>query len=69
MLNLFIFVWLFVYLPAISIALDSSFKKDQDILVLPLDLQKFDTHQQLTQDVLKHFEKVKEKIINKKINI
>jgi len=51
---------LFVYLPAISTALDSSFKKDQDILVLPLDLQKFDTHEQLAQDVLKHFGKVKE---------
>ena len=57
---LFWFVfWLFVYLSAISIALNSSFKKDQDILVLPLDLQKFDTHQQLAQDVVEHFGKVK----------
>ena len=46
-------------MPAISIALNSSFKKDQDILVLPLDLQKFDTHQQLAQDVLSHFGQVK----------
>ena len=37
---------------------DSSFEKDQDILVLPLDSLKFDTHEQLTQDVLKHFGKV-----------
>ena len=44
---------------AISLAHDSSFKKDQDILVLPLDLQKFDTHEKLAQDVLKHFGKVK----------
>ena len=43
----------------ISLAHDSSFKKDQDILVLPLDLQKFDTHEKLAQDVLKHFGKVK----------
>lgn len=41
-------------------ALDSSFKKDQDILVLPLDLQTFDTHEQLAEDVLKHFGKVNE---------
>ena len=39
-------------------SLDSSFDKDQDIIVLPMDLQKFDTHGQLTQDVLKHFGKV-----------
>ena len=44
---------------AISLAHGSSFKKDQDILVLPLDLQKFDTHEKLAQDVLKHFGKVK----------
>ena len=44
---------------AISLAHDSSFEKDQDILVLPLDLQKFDTHEKLAQDVLKHFGKVK----------
>ncbi|KAM7428927.1 Dehydrogenase/reductase SDR member 7 [Porites harrisoni] len=43
---------------AISLAHDSSFEKDQDILVLPLDLQKFDTHEKLAQDVLKHFGKV-----------
>ncbi|XP_078358032.1 dehydrogenase/reductase SDR family member 7-like [Oculina patagonica] len=43
---------------AIATGLDSSFNKDQDILVLPLDLQKFDTHEKLTQDVLKHFGKV-----------
>jgi len=43
---------------AIAIAHDSSFKTDQDILVLPLDLQKFDTHEKLTQDVLKHFGKI-----------
>ena len=46
------------YISAIAIAHDSSFKKDQDILVLPLDLLGFDTHDKLTQDVLKHFEKV-----------
>ncbi|KAM7431586.1 Dehydrogenase/reductase SDR member 7 [Porites harrisoni] len=43
---------------AISLAIDPSFKKDQEILVLPLDLQKFDTHEKLAQDVLKHFGKV-----------
>lgn len=42
----------------IAIAHDSSFKTDQDILVLPLDLLKYDTHEKLTQDVLKHFGKV-----------
>ena len=47
------------FLPAISLAIDPSFKKDQEILVLPLDLQKFDTHEKLAQDVLKHFGKVK----------
>ncbi len=51
------------YLPAIATGLDSSFNKDQDILVLPLDLQKFDTHEKLTQDVLKHFGKVRHNII------
>lgn len=43
---------------AIATGDDSSFNKDQDILVLPLDLMKFDTHGNLTQDVLKHFGKV-----------
>ncbi|KAL9982697.1 hypothetical protein ACROYT_G004773 [Oculina patagonica] len=43
---------------AIATGLDSSFNKDQDILVLPLDLQKFGTHEKLAQDVLKHFGKV-----------
>ena len=43
----------------IATGLDSSFKKDQEILVLPLDLVKYDTHEKLTQDVLKHFGKVK----------
>ena len=52
-----LFIDLFFF-TAISVALDSSFKKDQDILVLPLDLQKFDTHEQLVKDVLKHFGKV-----------
>jgi len=46
------------YISAIAIAHDSSFKTDQDILVLPLDLLKYDTHEKLTQDVLKHFGKV-----------
>ena len=46
------------YFSAIATTYDSSFKKDQDILVLPLDLLKFDTHEKLTQDVLKHFVKV-----------
>ena len=43
----------------IATSLDSSFKKDQEIIVLPLDLVKYDTHENLTQDVLKHFGKVK----------
>ena len=48
-----------LYISAIAIDHDSSFEKDQDILVLPLDSVKFDTvHEQLTQDVLKHFGKV-----------
>ena len=42
----------------IATGLDSSFNKDQDILILPLDLQEFDTHEKLTQDVLKHFGRV-----------
>ena len=42
----------------IAIAHDSSFQKDQEIIVLPLDSLKFDTHEKLTQDVLKHFGKV-----------
>ena len=46
------------YISAIATAHDSSFKTDQDILVLPLDLLKFDTHKKVTQDVLKHFGKV-----------
>ena len=47
-----------IFFSAIAIALDSSFKKDQEILVLPLDSLKFDTHEKLTQDALKHFGKV-----------
>ena len=47
-----------LYLPAIVSGLNSSFNKDKDILVLPLDLLKFDTHQKMAQDVLKHFGKV-----------
>ncbi|KAJ7390398.1 Dehydrogenase/reductase SDR member 7 [Desmophyllum pertusum] len=43
---------------AIATGFDSKFNKDQDILVLPLDLTKFSTHEELTQDVLKHFGKV-----------
>ena len=46
------------YIAAIALDHNSSFEKDQDILVLPLDSVKFDTHEQLTQDVLKHFGKV-----------
>ncbi|XP_068708977.1 dehydrogenase/reductase SDR family member 7-like [Montipora foliosa] len=42
----------------ISSALHPSFQKDQDILVLPLDLLQFDTHGNLTIDVIKHFGKV-----------
>ena len=53
------FVFTISFLLAISLAIDPSFKKDQEILVLPLDLQKFDTHEKLAQDVLKHFGKVK----------
>ena len=49
---------IYYYFPAIAIAHDCSFKTDQDILVLPLDSLKFDTHEKLTQDVLNHFEKV-----------
>ena len=47
-----------LFVSAIAIDHDSSFDKDQDILVLPLDSVKFNTHEQLTQDVLKHFGKV-----------
>ena len=47
-----------LYISAIALDRNSSFEKDQDILVLPLDSVKFDTHEQLTQDVLKHFGKV-----------
>ena len=47
-----------LYISAIAVNHDSSFEKNQDILVLPLDSVKFDTHEQLTQDVLKHFGKV-----------
>ena len=47
-----------LYISAIAIDHDSLFKKDQDILVLPLDSVRFDTHEKLTQDVLKHFGKV-----------
>lgn len=43
---------------AISSSLDPLFKKDQDILVLPLDLVKFDTHEKLAKDVSMHFGKV-----------
>ncbi|KAM7426229.1 Dehydrogenase/reductase SDR member 7 [Porites harrisoni] len=43
---------------AISLAIDPSFNQDQDILVLPLDLLKYDTHEKLGQDVLNHFGKV-----------
>ncbi|XP_074613315.1 dehydrogenase/reductase SDR family member 7-like [Acropora palmata] len=43
---------------AISSALDPSFQKDQDILVLPLDLLQLDTHENLAKDVIKHFGKV-----------
>ncbi|XP_062589349.1 dehydrogenase/reductase SDR family member 7-like [Saccostrea cucullata] len=32
--------------------------KDEDILVLPLDVLKFETHSQATQHVLKHFSKI-----------
>ena len=49
---------LYFYISAIAIAHDSSFKTDQAILVLPLDMLKFDAHEKLTQDVLKHFGKV-----------
>ena len=47
-----------LYISAIAIDHGSSFEKNQDILVLPLDSVKFDTHEQLTQDVLKHFGRV-----------
>ncbi|KAK2572431.1 Dehydrogenase/reductase SDR family member 7 [Acropora cervicornis] len=43
---------------AISSALDPSFQKDQDILVLPVDLLQLDTHENLAKDVIKHFGKV-----------
>ena len=46
------------FLPAISLAIDPWFKQDQDILVLPLDLLKYDTHEKLAQDVLDRFGKV-----------
>ena len=51
--NIFIIIF-----SAIAITHDSLFKEDQNILVLPLDSLKFDTHEKLTQDVLKHFGKV-----------
>ena len=57
------------YLPAISSGLDSSFKKDQDIIVLPVDLMKYDTHEKLTQDVLKHFGKVLSMIVYRLYNL
>ena len=53
-----VFFLIFIYFPAIAAGVDASFNKDQDILVLPLDLMKYDTHGNLTQDVLKHFGKV-----------
>ena len=53
-----VYIYIFFFFSAIAISHDSLFKKDQDILVLPLDLLKFDTHKKLTQDVLKHFGKV-----------
>ncbi|XP_074612714.1 dehydrogenase/reductase SDR family member 7-like isoform X2 [Acropora palmata] len=43
---------------AISRVLDPSFQKDQDILVLPLDLLQLNTHENLAKDVIKHFGKV-----------
>ena len=46
------------YISAIAIDHDTSFKTDQDILVLPLNLLTFNTHKKLTQDVLEHFGKV-----------
>jgi len=51
-------IYINFYISAIAIDHDSSFKTDQDILVLPLDVVKYDTHEKLTQDVLKHFGKV-----------
>ena len=53
-----IFILSFPNETAISLALDPSFNEDQDILVLPLDLLKYDTHAKLAQDVLNHFGKV-----------
>ena len=53
--NLFL---IFIIISAIAVDHDSLFEKDQDILVLLLDSVKFDTHKQLTQDVLKYFGKV-----------
>ena len=55
------------YISAIAIAHDSSVKNDQDILVLPLDLLRFDTHDKLTKDVLKHFDKVMAFLVDGKI--
>ena len=52
---------------AISLALDPSFNEDQDILVLPLDLLKYDTHAKLAQDVLNHFGN--ENIVQNHLNI
>jgi len=52
---------------AIAIAQNSSFKTDNDILVLPLDLLKYDTHEKLTQDVLAQLEKVTESLAGKNI--
>ena len=51
-------IYINFYISAIAVDCDSSFRTDQDILVLPLDVVKYDTHEKLTQDVLKHFGKV-----------
>ena len=43
---------------AIASGVNPTFQKDQDILVLPLDLQQFETHHDLANNVVKQFGKV-----------
>ena len=45
------------------------FNKDTDILVLPLDVTKFDTHQDALKTVLDHFGQVKINTIQKLFHV
>ncbi|XP_068712031.1 dehydrogenase/reductase SDR family member 7-like [Montipora foliosa] len=42
----------------ISSATDSTFENDQNILVLPMDLLQYETHEQLAKDVIRCFGKI-----------